>query len=50
MGSGQVEEETVCMPVVDPLSPLVILSPLTNEFCLNPSFPFLPNLFFYNIF
>ena len=48
MGSSQVEGETACMPVVDPLSPLVNLSPLINEFHLNPFFFFLPDLLSYN--
>jgi len=48
MGSGQVKGEIACTPVVDPLGPLVISSPSTNKFRLNPSFPFLPNLFSYN--
>jgi len=49
MGFSQVEGETVYMLAVDPLGPLVNLSPLTNEFCFNLSFPFLPNLLSYNI-
>ncbi len=48
IGSGQVEGETAYTPAVDPLSPLVISSPLTNKFCLNLSFPFLPDLLSYN--
>ena len=48
MGSGQVEGETTHTPVVDPLGPLVNLSPLTNKFYLNPSFLFLPDLLSYN--
>ena len=48
MGSNQVEGKTVYTPAVDPLGPLVNLSPLINEFCLNPSFLFLPNLLSYN--
>ena len=48
IGSGQVEGETAYTPAVDPLGPLVNSSPLTNEFHLNPFFPFLPNLLSYN--
>ena len=48
MGFSQVEGETAHMPAVDPLSPLVNSSPSTDKFCLNPSFPFLPNLLSYN--
>ena len=48
MGSGQVKGETAYIPAVDPLSPLIILFPLTNKFRLNPSFSFLPDLLFYN--
>ena len=48
MGSDQVEGETAYTPAVDPLSPLVILSPLVNKFYFNLSFLFLPNLLSYN--
>ena len=48
MGSDQVEGETAYMPAVDPLGPLVNLSPLTNKFHLNPFFFFLPDLLSYN--
>ena len=50
MGSGQVEGETAYMLVVDPLGPLVNLSPLTNKFYFNFAFPFLPDLLSYNTF
>jgi len=48
MGFDQAKGETTYMPVMDPLGPLVILSPLTDTFSFNFSFPLLPDLFFYN--
>ncbi len=49
MDSDQVEGEIIYMLVVDPLSPLVNLSPLINKFRLNPAFSFLLDLFSYDI-
>jgi len=54
MGSTPIGEQTVYMPVVDLLSPLVTLSPRvyqspsTNGFVFDPLLSFLPDLLFYN--